>query len=153
VVPRPPIDEYVSDSMVGSDSEAPATSRRAPSKVAAPRCTLQTAGKISASQAATQIAEAKKRRGSGPGPRCRRTPPQRVLMSKLSTLNMTRVSHRRQQRLRRREGRRAETPCPALEAQGRSTSSTSLADDVGSNKRLKKAPPKPCKSNLRLATK
>jgi hypothetical protein len=47
----------------------------------------------------------------------------------------------------------AETPRPALEAQGRSTSSTSLADDVWSNKRLKKAPPKPCKSNLRSATK
>jgi hypothetical protein len=37
--PPPPIDEYVSDSTVGSDSEAPATSRRAPSKVAASRRT------------------------------------------------------------------------------------------------------------------
>jgi hypothetical protein len=35
--PAPPIDEYVSDPTVGSDDEAPATSRRAPSKVAAPR--------------------------------------------------------------------------------------------------------------------
>jgi hypothetical protein len=62
----PPVDEYISDSMVGSDKEAPATSCRAPSKVAVPRRTGQTMGKISASQAATQAAKAKKRRGSGP---------------------------------------------------------------------------------------
>jgi hypothetical protein len=61
--PPPPVEEYISDSMVGSDSEAPPTSRRGPSKVAAPRRTRQTAGKIPASQAATQVAEAKKRRG------------------------------------------------------------------------------------------
>jgi hypothetical protein len=47
----------------------------------------------------------------------------------------------------------AKTPRPAPGAQGLSTSSTSPADDAGSNKRLKKAPPKPCKSNLRPATK
>jgi hypothetical protein len=62
-VPPPPVEEYISDSTVGSDSEAPTTYRRSPSKVAAPRCTRQTAGKIPASQAATQVAEAKKRRG------------------------------------------------------------------------------------------
>jgi hypothetical protein len=33
--PPPPIDEYVSDSTVGSDNEAPAALRRAPSKVTA----------------------------------------------------------------------------------------------------------------------
>jgi hypothetical protein len=33
--PRPPIDEYISDPMVWSDDEAPAMSRRAPSKVVA----------------------------------------------------------------------------------------------------------------------
>jgi hypothetical protein len=58
----PPVDEYVFDSTVGSDNEAIATSRRAPSKVVAPRRTRQTAGKISASQAATQAVEAKKRK-------------------------------------------------------------------------------------------
>jgi hypothetical protein len=72
--PPPPVDDYVSDSTVWSDDDAPATSRRAPSKVAAPRRTRQTAGKIPVSQTATQIAEAKKRRGSGPGLRCQRTP-------------------------------------------------------------------------------
>jgi hypothetical protein len=63
VAPPPPVDEYISDSIVGSDSEAPATSRRAPSKVAAPWRTRQTVGKIPTSQAATQITEEKKRRG------------------------------------------------------------------------------------------
>jgi hypothetical protein len=53
VAPPPPVDEYVSDSTVGSDSEAPTTSRRALSKVAAPQRTRQTAEKIPASQAAT----------------------------------------------------------------------------------------------------
>jgi hypothetical protein len=47
----------------------------------------------------------------------------------------------------------AETPRPALGAQGRSTSSTGPVDDVGSNKKLKNAPPKPCKPDLRSATK
>jgi hypothetical protein len=61
--PPPPIDEYISDLTVGSDSEAPATSHRAPSRVATPRCTWQPAAKIPASQGATQIAKAKKRRG------------------------------------------------------------------------------------------
>jgi hypothetical protein len=49
--------------------------------------------------------------------------------------------------------RAAETPRPAPWAQGLSTSSTSPADDAGSNKRLKKAPPKPCKPGLKSATK
>jgi hypothetical protein len=61
--PPPPVDEYISDSTVGSDSEAPATSRKAPFRVAAARRTRQTTGKIPTSQAATQLAEAKKRRG------------------------------------------------------------------------------------------
>jgi hypothetical protein len=60
--PTPPIDEYVSDSTVGSDDKAPATSHRAPSKVAAPWRTGQTTGKNSSSRAATQAAEAKKKK-------------------------------------------------------------------------------------------
>jgi hypothetical protein len=35
--PTPPVDKYISDSTVGSDDEAPATSCSAPSKVAALR--------------------------------------------------------------------------------------------------------------------
>jgi hypothetical protein len=47
----------------------------------------------------------------------------------------------------------AETTRPAPGAQGLSTSSTGQVDDAESNKRLKKAPPKPCKPGLRSATK
>jgi hypothetical protein len=57
--PPPPINEYFSDSTVGSDNEALAASRRALSKVTAPRRTRQTTGKIPASQ----VVEAKNRRG------------------------------------------------------------------------------------------
>jgi hypothetical protein len=46
-----------------------------------------------------------------------------------------------------------ETARPTAKTQGRSTSSTDPAGDVGSNKRMKKALPKPCKPGLRSATK
>jgi hypothetical protein len=153
--PPPPVDEYVSDSTVGSDNEAPATSRRAPSKVAAPRRTRQTTGKIPASQAATQIAEAKKRRG-------KRT------RSTVSTNTTTISSHVETIDVEDEEGdvqspkattsplpgrQAAETPRPTLRTQGRSTLSTDPTGDAGSNKRMKKSPPKPCKPGLRSATK
>jgi hypothetical protein len=49
-------------------------------------------------------------------------------------------------------GRRAaETPRLASGAQGLSTSSTGPANNAGSNKGQKKAPPKPYKPNLRPA--
>jgi hypothetical protein len=47
----------------------------------------------------------------------------------------------------------AETPHQTPRAQGRPTSSTDPAGDVGSNKKMKKALPKPCKPGLRSATK
>jgi hypothetical protein len=50
-------------------------------------------------------------------------------------------------------GQAAETPHPAPRAQERATSSTDPASDVGLNKRMKKAPPKPCKLGLRSTTK
>jgi hypothetical protein len=63
-----PIKEYISDSSMGSDDEAPAP-RRAPPKVAtsAPRRTRHATGKMPASRAeatitATQTAEAKKKK-------------------------------------------------------------------------------------------
>jgi hypothetical protein len=155
VAPPPPVEEYISDSTVGSDSEAPATSRKGPSKVAAPRRTQQTAGKIPASQAATQVTEAEKRRG-------KRT------RSAVSVDTTTRSSDVETIDVEEDEGdvqspkattapslgrRAAETPRPAPGAQGLSTSSTDPADDTGSNKRQKKAPPKPCKPNLRPAAK
>jgi hypothetical protein len=51
--PAPPIDEYVSDSTIGSDNEAPAASCRASSKVAVQRRMRQATGKIPVSKAAT----------------------------------------------------------------------------------------------------
>jgi hypothetical protein len=55
--PQPPIEDYVSDSLVGSDDDTPATRRVLP-KVAtsAPRCTRQTTGKIPTFRAAAMIA-------------------------------------------------------------------------------------------------
>jgi hypothetical protein len=63
--PPPPIDEYLSDSTMGSYDEAPAA-RRTPSKVTAQPRTWQTTSKISASRDAativvTQTVEAKKK--------------------------------------------------------------------------------------------
>jgi hypothetical protein len=155
VAPSPPVVEHVSNSTVGSDSEAPATSRRGSSKVAAPRRTRQTAGKISASQAATQVAEVNKRRS-------------KWTRSAVSVDTSTRSSDVETIDVEEDEGdvqspkattasspgrRVAETPRPAPGAQGLSTSSTGQADDAGSNKRQKKAPPKPCNPNLRPAVK
>jgi hypothetical protein len=153
--PPPPVDEYISDSTVGSDSKAPATSHKAPSRVAAARRTRQTAGKIPASQAATQLAEVKKRRG-------KRT------WSAVSADTSTKGSDVETIDVEEDEGDvqsprattapslgrwAAETPHPAPRAQGLSTSSIGPADNARSNKRLKKAPPKPCKPGLRSATK
>jgi hypothetical protein len=149
--PPPPVDEYVSDSTVRSDSEEPATS---PANVAAPRRTRQTAGKIPASQAAAQVTKAKKRRG-------------KQTKSSVSVDTTMKSSDVENIDVEEDEGdmqspkattapspgrQAAETPRPAPGAQGLSTSSTPK-DNAGSNKRLKKAPPKPCKPNLRSATK
>jgi hypothetical protein len=105
--PPPPVDEYVSDSTVGSDNEAPATLRRAPSNVAAPWRTRQTIGKIPNSRPRPRLRRRRRGAGSGPDPWCLRTPPLLVLTSRPSTLKMTRAtcSHQKQQRLCRQEGR------------------------------------------------
>jgi hypothetical protein len=154
-VPPPLVDEYVSDSTVGSDSEAPATSRRGLSKVAAPRRTRQTAGKIPASQAVAQVAEAKKRRGKQT-----KSAVSADITTKSSDIETIDVEEddgdvqSPKATTAPSSGRQAaETPRPAPGAQGLSTSSTGLADDVRSNRRLKKAPPKPCKPNIRSAAK
>jgi hypothetical protein len=56
VTPQKCIEEYISDSSMGCDDDAP-TARRVPPKVATsvPRCTRQTAGKMSVSRAASTI--------------------------------------------------------------------------------------------------
>jgi hypothetical protein len=147
--PPPPVDEYVSDSMVGSDNEAPATSCRAPSRVAAPRRTRQTAGKIPASQAAAQIAKVKKRRGK----RTRSAvSADTTASSNVETIDVEDVDGDVQSpkatTTPSQGGQAAETPRPTPMAQGRATLSTNPMGDVGSNKRMKKAPPKPCKPGL-----
>jgi hypothetical protein len=118
--------------------------------------TRQTAGKILASQAATQIAEAKKRRGK----RTRSavsTDTTTTVSSDVETIdvedNKGDVQSPKATTAPSPRGQAAEMPHPAPRAQGRATSSTDPAGDFGSNKRMKKAPPKPCKSDLRLATK
>jgi hypothetical protein len=154
-VPPPPVDECVSDSKVGSDDDAPATSRRAPSKVVAARRTRQTAGKIPASQATTQIVEVKKRRGKWT--RSMVSADTTMVSSNVETIDVEDdegdVQSPKATTALSPTMQAVETPRPVPEAQGRSTSSTGLADDVGSNKRLKKAPPKPCKPGLTSATK
>jgi hypothetical protein len=154
--PPPPVDEYVSDSMVGSDNEAPATSRRAPSRVAASWCTRQTAGKIPTSQATTQIAEAKKRRGKQTRSAVSADTTTTV-SSDVETIDVEDYEGDMQSPKATTapspEGQVAETPHPTPRVQGRATSSTDRAGDAGSNKRMKKAPPKSCNPGLRAATK
>jgi hypothetical protein len=152
--PVPPIDDYVSDSMVGRDNEVPATSRRVPSKVAASRRTWQTAGKIPASQAVTQATEVKKRKGKRT--RSAVSVDTATISSDVETIDVddgvgdvespkatTALSLGKQA---------VETPRQASKTQGRPTSSTDPVSDLGSHKRMKKAPPKPCKPGLRSAT-
>jgi hypothetical protein len=111
-------------------------------------------GKIPASEAATHIAEAKKR---GKRTRSAVSADTTTVSSDVETIDIeddegnvlspkatTALSPGRQA---------AKTPCLTSRVQGRSTSSTDPAGDVGSNKEMKKAPPKPCKPNLRSATK
>jgi hypothetical protein len=115
----------------------------------------QTVGKIPASQAATQVAEEENRRG-------KRT------RSAVSADTTTRSSDVETIDVEEDKGDvqspkaitapslgrlAVDTPDPAPGAQGLSTSSTGPADDARSNKRQKKAPPKPCKPNLRQAVK
>jgi hypothetical protein len=115
----------------------------------------QTAGKITASQVVAQVVEAKKMRGKRT--RYAVSVDTTMMSSDIEAIDVeddegdvqspkatTAPSSGRQV---------AETPRLAPGAQGRSTSSTGPADDVGSKKRLKKASPKPCKPNLRSATK
>jgi hypothetical protein len=151
----PPVEEYVSDSKVGSDNEVPTTSRRSPSKVATPRRSRQAAGKIPTSQVTTQVAETKKRRGKGT-----RSTVSADTTTKSSDIEIIDVEGEEGDMQSPKattasspDRQAAETPRPAPGAQGLSTSSTGPADDPWSNKRFKKAPPKPCKPNLWPATK
>jgi hypothetical protein len=115
----------------------------------------QTAGKIPTSQVATQVTEAKKRRGK----RTRSAVSADTTMksSDVETIDVEEdegdVQSPKATTAPSPDRQTAETPRSAPRAQGLSTSSTGPADDGGSNKRLKKAPPKPCKPNLGPTTK
>jgi hypothetical protein len=167
VAPPPPIKEYIFDSTVGSDDEAPVV-QRASFRVAAPRHTRQATVKMLTSRAtatiaATQAAEAKKKR--------KRT---RSMVS----VDMTTVSSDvKTTEVDDEEGDTespgatgapsARTPHRATSMEervvetSRWTSATeecprSIADtvgDPGSRKRAMKAHPKPCKPDLMSATK
>jgi hypothetical protein len=120
------MDEYIYDSTVGSDSEAPATSRMAPSSVAAARHTRQTPGKIPASHAVTQLAEAKKRRGKQTSSAVSADTTSKS--SDIETIDVEEdegdVKSLRATTAPSPGRRAAETPRPTLRAQGLSTSST-----------------------------
>jgi hypothetical protein len=115
----------------------------------------QTAGKIPASQAATLITEAKKRRGKRT--RSAVSVDTTTTSSNVETIDVEGdegdVQSPKATTASSLGRQAAETPRPTSGAQGRSTSSTDPAGGVGSNRRMKKAPPKPCKPGLRSATK
>jgi hypothetical protein len=142
--PVPPVNEYVSDSTVGSDNEAPATSRRVPSKVVAPQHTRQTAGKMPTFQAATQAAEAKKRK---------RKRTRSVVSADTTTISFDVETINVDDGEGDVESPKA-TTAPSLgkqavvtsrqasKTQGRPTLSIDPVSDLGSHKRAKKVPPK-----------
>jgi hypothetical protein len=123
----PPIDEYVSDSTVGSDNEAPSTSQRMPSKVVASRpSTLmmeRTRSAVSADM--TMISSDVETVDVDDGEADIESPKA-----------MTAPSPGKQV---------VETPHQASKTQGHPASSTNPVGELGSHKRMKKAPPKPCK--------
>jgi hypothetical protein len=166
--PPPPIDEYLSDSTVGRDGEAPSM-QRVPSKVAAPRRTWQATGKISASRAAattaaTQTVEAKKKKRK----RTRSTVlvDTTTVSSSVETIEVddeegdaespgatTAPSAGTPHKAVSMEEQAVETPRQTSATEERPRSSVDTVGDLGSHKRVRKAPPKPCKPGLRSVTK
>jgi hypothetical protein len=166
--PPPPIDEYLSNSTVGSDDEAPAA-RRAPSKVVALRHMRLAMGKISASRAAatiteTQTAEAKKKK------RKRTRPTESVDMATVSSSVETievndedgdaespgaivALSTGTPCRAVSTEEQTVEMPRRMSATEERPRSSADTVRDLESHKKVRKVPPKPCKPGLRSATK
>jgi hypothetical protein len=112
-------------------------------------------GKIPTSQATAQVAEVKKRRGKRT--RSAVSPDTTTKSSDVKTIDVEEdegdVQSLKATTAPSPGRQAAETPRPTHGVQGLSTSSTGPADDAGSNKRMKKAPPKTCKPNLRPATK
>jgi hypothetical protein len=143
----PPIDEYVSDSTVGSNDEDPTTSHRAPSKVTASRRTRQTVGRISASRAATQAAEAKKK-NKRKRTRSAVSADTTTISSDVKTIDVddgegdielqkatTALSARTPHRVASLGKQAVETPRQASKTQERPRSSIDPMGDLGSHKR------------------
>jgi hypothetical protein len=126
-----------------------------PSKVTAPRRTQQTAGKIPASQTATQAAKVKKRKRKWT--RSAVLADKTTIISNVETINVDDgegdVELPKATTVPSPGKQAVETPCQASQTQGRPKSSTVPMSDLGSHKRARKAPPKPCKPGRRSATK
>jgi hypothetical protein len=163
-------EEYISDSLMGSDDDAPAA-RRAPPKVAtsAPRSTRQTAGKMFVSRAAATIAvtqtagaKKKKRKRAEPSASADTT----TVSSDVEIINVedeeddakspsaTMVPPAEMPRkATTMEGKSSQTPRKVATSEEHLRSGADVLGDAGSQKRAKKAPPKPYKPGLRSATK
>jgi hypothetical protein len=164
----PPVDEYISNSTVGSDDEAPAMSCRVSSKVAAPRRTRQATGKISASRAtatiaATQATEAKKKKR-----KCTRSTVSvdtTAVSSGVETIDVdddegnaeslstiSAPSARTPRKAASMKEQVVGMPRQTSSTQEHPRSGTDMVGDLGSHNRARRAPPKPCKPGLRSAT-
>jgi hypothetical protein len=152
---------------MGSYDEAPAA-RRTPSKVTAQPRTWQTTGKISASRDAativvTQTVEAKKK--------WKQTRPTvlvdtATVSSGIETIEVDEEEGDAEspiatvapsvgtpRRVASMEEQAVETPRRTSATEECPRSSVDIVGDLGSHKRSRKAPPKPCKPGLRSATK
>jgi hypothetical protein len=154
---------------LGSDNEALATSRRAPSSVVTPRRTRQAKGKVPTSRAAatiaaTQTAEAKKKKWKQT--RSTVSVDTTMVSSGVETIEdddeegdtelpskMAAPSVGTPHKAASTEEQAVETPRQTSVTQERLRSSADTMGDLRSHKRARKAPPKPCKPGLKSATK
>jgi hypothetical protein len=115
----------------------------------------QTAGKIPTSKTATQIAAAKKRRGKRT--KSAVSADTTMMSSDVEAIDVEDdegdVQSPKATTAPSLVRQAVETPRPTPKTQGRSTSNADPADDAGSNKRLKRALPRPWKPGLRSVTK
>jgi hypothetical protein len=168
--PQMPIEEYISDSSMGSDDDAP-TTRRAPPMVAtfAPWCMRQATGKILASWATTtivttQMAEAKKKKRKSVGPTVLVNTA--MVISGVETIDVgddeeddaaspgatAAPSAGTPRRAAMTEELAMEMPRRTSTTEERPRSSADAVGNLGSHNRERKAPSKPCKPGLRSAT-
>jgi hypothetical protein len=153
VTPQQCIEEYISNSSVGRDDDAPAT-----------RTGKRSTSRAAATIAATQMTEAKKKKQKRTGP---------VVLADTATVSFgietinvddeeddakspkvaTVPSAETPRKAASTEERAIETPCRTSAMEERPRSGADSLGDAGSHKRARKVPPKPCKLGLRSATK